>query len=258
MCHVPFSRLQSGRSSPPPAIKVLPIFLCLFLASTVISEHLQLPPTTDAPLTDSLGWADSTCGAADRTGTASHDDVESVCEELGLQPREHDELHGHQHAGRVIVDTFMFNNEFDILLIRLRELAPVVDYFVLVEASVSHSGFDKPALFAQHAHVFHEFAPQLLHVLLDASDHRAAAGDRVAGRRIWAWEEYSRAAVSSGLRGVQRMIRRNLTSSDIVMVSDVDEVPSRAFARGLRLCNVALPAKMNMMFFYYSLRHVHL
>jgi hypothetical protein len=37
-------------------------------------------------------------------------------------------------------------------------------------------------------------------------------------------------------------------------VTDVDEVPSRAFVRGLRLCDAALPAKMNMLFFYYSLR----
>ncbi len=61
-----------------------------------------------------------------------------------------------------------------------------------------------------------------------------------------------------GLRRVERLIQRNLTSSEIVMVSDADEVPSRTFVCGLRLCNVALPTKMNMMFFYYSLRHVHL
>ena len=36
------------------------------------------------------------------------------------------------------------------------------------------------------------------------------------------------------------------------------QVPSRSFVRGLRLCNVTLPAKTNMYFFYYSLRHVAL
>ena len=54
------------------------------------------------------------------------------------------------------------------------------------------------------------------------------------------------------------MIQRKLTSSEIVTVSDVDEVPGRVSARGLRLCKVALPTKMNMLFLYHSLRLVHL
>ena len=50
------------------------------------------------------------------------------------------------------------------------------------------------------------------------------------------------------------LLQRALQPSDVVMVADVDEVPRRAFARSLRLCAVPLPAKMSMVFFYYSLR----
>jgi hypothetical protein len=173
-----------------------------------------------------------------------------------MLPRTADAAPLHAHGRSVIVDSFMFNNEFDILLVRLRELAQVVDYFVLVEANVSHSGLPKQALFAQHAHLFSAFEPQLVRVQLDEVDYSAATAAPHRSKVNWAWEEHSRAAIVRGLKRVEHLIQRKLASSDIVIVTDVDEVPSRTFVRGLRLCNVSLPAKMNMHFFYYSLRHV--
>ena len=114
----------------------------------------------------------------------------------------------------------------------------------------------KPALFARHKHLFAAFAPQLVHVQLHAGDFQAATAQLPHGQSKvnWAWEEYSRAAVSQGLRRIERLLQRALQPSDVVMVADVDEVPRRAFARSLRLCAVPLPAKMSMAFFYYSLR----
>jgi hypothetical protein len=245
---------------------VLPL-LCLLLASLACAQPLQLHPTTDASLTHAAAWSEpgaaaAGCGGsqAPATCSAAHaipahaalapEDVESVCEEYGVLPLAPEVA----ARGRVIVDCFMFNNEFDMLLVRLLELAPVVDFFVLVEANVSHSGVHKPALFAHHAHLFQAFAPQLVHVQLHAGDFEAATAALPAQSRNWAWEEYSRAAVSRGLRRIERLLQRALAPSDVVMVADVDEVPRRAFARSLRLCAVPLPAKMSMVFFYYSLR----
>ncbi len=95
-----------------------------------------------------------------------------------------------------------------------------------------------------------------MHVQLHARDFQAATAQLPHGgsKKNWAWEEYSRAAVSVGLRRIEHLLQRALQPSDIVMVADVDEVPRRAFARSLRLCAVPLPAKMSMAFFYYSLR----
>jgi hypothetical protein len=242
----------------------LPI-VALVLLLLPYAAPLQVQPITDAPLTDARSWSAPGCdegGASSAawatcSGGDSHadeSDVDYLCEELGMLPLA---AHGPlPHGPRVIVDSFMFSNEFDILLVRLRELAQVVDYFVLVEANISLSGLPKQALFAQNAHLFSEFAPQLVRVQLDEVDYIAATAAAHPSKVNWAWEEHSRAAIVRGLKRVEHLIHRKLASSDIVIVSDVDEVPSRTFVRGLRLCNATLPAKMNMHFFYYSLRHV--
>ena len=43
-----------------------------------------------------------------------------------------------------IFDCFTYFNEEDILRLRLEELNDVVDYFVIVEASQTFTGIDKP------------------------------------------------------------------------------------------------------------------
>ena len=51
----------------------------------------------------------------------------------------------------MIVDTFMFYNEFDILEKRLRLLNNVVDKFVLVESEETHVGKEKRLLFNENS-----------------------------------------------------------------------------------------------------------
>ena len=50
----------------------------------------------------------------------------------------------------MIVDCFMFYNELDILQIRLKELYDVVDYFIIIEATKTHSNRDKPLYFTEN------------------------------------------------------------------------------------------------------------
>ena len=42
-----------------------------------------------------------------------------------------------------IIDCFIFYNELDMLELRLTELNDIVDYFVLVECTKTHSNSDK-------------------------------------------------------------------------------------------------------------------
>ena len=43
----------------------------------------------------------------------------------------------------MIVDTFMFFNEKELLELRLKYLNSVVDYFVIIEANITHQGKKK-------------------------------------------------------------------------------------------------------------------
>ena len=48
---------------------------------------------------------------------------------------------------RKIYDGFLFYNELDLLEIRLNVLNDVVDHFILIESSVTHSGQPKSFIF---------------------------------------------------------------------------------------------------------------
>ena len=64
-------------------------------------------------------------------------------------------------------DCFIFFNELDALELRLEELDPVVDRFVLVEARTTFTGQAKPLVFAEHRGRFAKFLPKLVHVVVD-------------------------------------------------------------------------------------------
>ena len=50
-----------------------------------------------------------------------------------------------------IIDSFTFHNELDILFYRLHLLMDVVDFFVLVEATHTHTGHPKPLIFKENS-----------------------------------------------------------------------------------------------------------
>jgi beta-1,4-mannosyl-glycoprotein beta-1,4-N-acetylglucosaminyltransferase len=49
-----------------------------------------------------------------------------------------------------IIDAFTFFNEIDILKIRLNLLYEKVDYFLICEANITHSGYKKPYYFLEN------------------------------------------------------------------------------------------------------------
>jgi beta-1,4-mannosyl-glycoprotein beta-1,4-N-acetylglucosaminyltransferase len=117
----------------------------------------------------------------------------------------------------MIYDCFPFHNELDILDVRLHELAPVVDKFVLVEARLTHQGQPKPLYFSDNAAAFREFADKIIHV---AIDFPPKMDNRFARKRneVWAREYHQRDQIALGLK--------NAAPDDLIMVSDVDEIVS--------------------------------
>lgn len=106
-------------------------------------------------------------------------------------------------------DAFVFHDELDVLDLRLEILDAVVDRFVLTESTVTFSGQAKPLHFAEHRDRFARWADRIVHVVVD--DTPEAGDDR------WARERFQRDAISRGLGGCR--------GDDVVLVSDVDEIP---------------------------------
>jgi beta-1,4-mannosyl-glycoprotein beta-1,4-N-acetylglucosaminyltransferase len=121
----------------------------------------------------------------------------------------------------VIYDCFMFFNELELLELRLHELSPVVDRFVLVEATRSHSNRPKPLVYAENQDRFRAFADRIAHVVVEDSPDTPDA---------WAIEKFQRDAAMRALAGCRE--------DDAILISDVDEIPRAAevleACRGLR------------------------
>lgn len=109
-----------------------------------------------------------------------------------------------------IYDCFTFFNELDLLDIRLNTLNDVVDYFVLVESKKTFTKNDKPLYYEDNKHLFKQFEDKIIHVVLDDLPNTNA----------WGNEYYQRNSILKGLTECK--------DSDIVIISDVDEIPNPA------------------------------
>jgi beta-1,4-mannosyl-glycoprotein beta-1,4-N-acetylglucosaminyltransferase len=107
-----------------------------------------------------------------------------------------------------IFDCFPFFNELDLLEIRLHELSPVVDYFVLAEATTTFTGNPKPLFFHENRTRFAEFLDRIVHVVVD--DFPATV------RSPWDREIHQRNALKRGLL--------KSAPDDLIFLSDVDEI----------------------------------
>lgn len=72
-----------------------------------------------------------------------------------------------------VYDCFMFFNEIEVLDIRLNELGPYVDYFVIVEAQETHSGLKKELVFEKYKHSFDKYADKIIYIAMDSLTNSA-------------------------------------------------------------------------------------
>ena len=112
----------------------------------------------------------------------------------------------------MVIDCFLFNREFDLLELRLKELENVVDHFLLVEADVTFSGKEKPMWWY-------------------ADGWRATANNRYNHPKLtsvqvidppktsnpWDRETYQRNSILRGLH--------TFPDDTIILLSDADEIP---------------------------------
>lgn len=111
----------------------------------------------------------------------------------------------------MIIDTFTFWKELDILEIRLNELNSVVDKFILVEAAHTQSMQSKPYYFEENKSRFDKFLDKIIHIKVD---------DKIdISQNSWAFENFQRQCIARGLNQL------SIQSTDYILVSDVDEIP---------------------------------
>ncbi len=127
-------------------------------------------------------------------------------------------------------DIVSLNNELDMLEIRLNILNDYVDYFVIVEATETFSGFAKPLYFDLNKDKFSEFSDKIIHYVVEYTPQSfddeycdqeilkmACESDNVTREHLcWLKEFYQKEMIKKSLI--------NLDDDDICFISDVDEI----------------------------------
>lgn len=113
-----------------------------------------------------------------------------------------------------VYDCFLFFNELDLLEIRLNELKDQVDYFVLVEATETFKGKPKELFYEKNKERFKQFADKIIHVVASLPQER---GNLSPGQFYYKREIAQRNQIMRGLM--------HCKDKDIVLISDVDEIP---------------------------------
>ncbi|XP_059447855.1 uncharacterized protein LOC132179205 isoform X1 [Corylus avellana] len=124
---------------------------------------------------------------------------------------------------RRVFDAVLYSNEKEILEIRWKELYPYVTQFVILESNSTFTGLPKPLFFASHRKDFKFVEPRLTYGTIGGRSKR--------GENPFIEEAYQRVALDLLLK------KAGIEDDDLLIMSDVDEIPSRHTINLLRWCD---------------------
>lgn len=145
----------------------------------------------------------------------------------------------------MIYDCFLFFNELDLLETRLNVLDPIVDKFVIMESNLTFSGLSKELNFGKNKDRYSKFLDKIIHVVVDDTPNQfldisknlkeEISKDDICFNKIlksmfkyshwnksemhWNRDFFHRECVLRGLVDCQ--------DDDIIILSDLDEIPSK-------------------------------
>lgn len=160
----------------------------------------------------------------------------------------------------LLLDTFLFYNELDLLKARLEYLGNFVDHFVISEANVDFSGKTKEFLLNDEVILSLPFSKKIIyhreHLKLNSIEwliKRFRYRNR-KNRFLWKIQDAQRNAT---LKPLSRF-----GPNDIVIFSDLDEFPNeKAIAEGIALLSKSDALKKQLcfscdqLFFYYNIKN---
>jgi len=122
-----------------------------------------------------------------------------------------------------LIDAFLFFNEVELLKFRLQYLSDVVDYFIIVESNKSFTGKDKELIIPK---IINSFPPKILNKIIYILSDDMPSGFTYQDNE--ARERHQRCGLDKGIS------KLNLNSDDILMISDIDEIPDKRKLKDLK------------------------
>jgi hypothetical protein len=134
----------------------------------------------------------------------------------------------------MLYDCFTFFNELELLQMRLKALDPIADYFVIVEATKTHSGQEKRLVFDDNKKYFSKYHDKIIHIIVDSYPEY---------ENSWTYENHQRNQIIRGLT--------HCTDDDLILISDLDEIPNPDQIP-LKVRDGQVMRFLQHMYFYYA------
>jgi len=147
-----------------------------------------------------------------------------------------------------VYDCFIYNDEQEILEIRLATLYDHVDRFVLVEGTLTHSGHPKPLHFEEHKERFSKYLDKISHVVVDnypeVADLAGASELDNTANKAWVRERHQRDHIMVGLEGCR--------DNDIVLIGDADEIVNPEVLKTYDVSQGLCRLKQRLFYYYLN------
>ncbi|KAJ3574541.1 hypothetical protein NP233_g1700 [Leucocoprinus birnbaumii] len=142
-----------------------------------------------------------------------------------------------------VLDAILMSTELDLLEIRMNELDSVVDYFFIVESNATFTGLPKDTYFQKNRERFSKFEQKI--------KYRFLPGYPLApGQSAWDVEAHTRVTMSTLLK--EHMKAFPASTKSLVLMSDLDEIPSSHTVRLLKSCDFGDSIHLQLRNFLYS------
>ncbi|KAL8497927.1 hypothetical protein ACS0TY_021322 [Phlomoides rotata] len=137
---------------------------------------------------------------------------------------------------RLVFDAIIFSHELDLLEIRWNELHPYVSKFVILEANTTFTGIRKPLYFAQNRDRFAFAENKIVHGVFP--------GQVASHQDPFKLETQQRVAMN------QLLHRAGISTGDLLIMSDADEIPSPHTVKLLQWCD-GVPPRLHLELRHY-------
>ncbi|KZL81899.1 glycosyltransferase family 17, partial [Colletotrichum incanum] len=160
------------------------------------------------------------------------------CDHYRLKPANYDLV-----RKRKVFDLLLINTEVEMLEIRMGQMAPYVDYFVILESDKTFTDHPKPLYIKENWNIFKPWHNKMI---LRTMDLEALKDDST-----WDREAKSRNAMYEQV--IPTLVGEQAAAiDDVLIVSDVDEIPKPEILRALRNCNIPPRVTIHSKIYYYS------
>ena len=135
----------------------------------------------------------------------------------------------------MLIDSFLFYNESELAELRIKYLDKIVDYFVVVEANITHQGKTKEWNFPKVLETkLKNFSKKIQYhkVNIDPEKIKNEESwiiDDVKGDDAWRIENFQRNFIKTACQ--------KFSDEDIIIISDVDEIPSKSKLEFIKTCD---------------------